>query len=411
MSPSKALDPSTVESEKLRLEFERLDFERARLAIETRLKRREERAQGTKSIKGTLTNPLVLAIAGGSLTLLTSIVTNYLTTTANRDADLRRAEQTRDSDSRALQSELIKTFLKTQDSKTARDNLTFLIESGLIPDHETRISKYLADNKSIPKITESKAVPASVPPLPALNMGPLPASRADGEVLGVSLHLGTSRVDPNAYGGWDGPLQGAVPDANAMQGLAGSLGYHTNILVDALARADYLLSTLGTLSATLRSGDTLLLTMSGHGGQVPDLTGAEPDNRQETWVLFDKEIHASELYEQFASFKPGVIIIVIQDSSYPSVFRRPPKMPELSAQLLVLAGSKENQLAMDGERQGKFTETLLAVWDKGKFSGSYGSFVDAIRGKMPGDQTPQLYVYGPDASVAARKPFILKAPK
>ena len=363
-------------------------------------------------MKGTLSNPLMLAIAGGSLTLLTSILTNYFTASANREADQRRALYTRETDARALQSELIKTFLKTQDSKTARDNLTFLIESGLIPDHEKRITEYLAKNKqAIPKITESKTATASVPPLPPLNTGPTTTSRADGESLGVSLHLGTNRLDPNAYGGWDGSLRSAVPDANAMQGLAGSLGYQTNILVDALARTDYLLGALGSLSATLRSGDTLLLTMSGHGSQVPDLTGAEPDKRQETWILFDKEIHASELYGQFASFKTGVVIIVIQDSSYPAVFRRPPKMPELSAQLLVLAGAKETQVAMDGEQQGKFTETLLAVWDNGKFSGNYTSFAQAIQKKMPENQTPQLYLYGPDTSVALRKPFTLAAPK
>ncbi|MEY2518582.1 MAG: metacaspase [Verrucomicrobiota bacterium] len=350
----------------------------------------------------------MLAIAGGSLTLLTSILTNYFTASANREADERRALYTRETDSRALQSELIKTFLKTQDSKTARDNLTFLIESGLIPDHEKRITEYLAKNKqAIPKITEAKTPTASVPPLPPLNLGPTGTSRVDGNSLGVSLHLGTSRLDPNAYGGWDGALQGAVPDANAMQGLAGSLGYQTNIFVDTLARRDYLLSALGTLSATLRSGDTLLLTMSGHGAQVPDLTGAEPDKRQETWVLFDREILASELYGQFASFKTGVIIIVVQDSAFPAVFRRPPKMPELSAQLIVLAGSKENQMAADGIQHGKFTETLLAVWDNGKFSGNYTSFVQAIQKKMPEDQVPQLYVYGPDTSAASRKPFAL----
>jgi hypothetical protein len=405
-TPSAESSPlkNEVESERLKLEVKRLAFERTKLAIETRQQRRGERARGTKSLKESLSNPLVLAIAGGSLTLITSIVTNYLTATGNREADERRATYTRDAESRSLQSELIKAFLRTQDSKTARDNLTFLIESGLIPDHEKRITEYLAKNtKTIPKITDTAPVPTTLPPRPALKVGP----RNNDEVLGVSLHLGTNRLDPSAYGGWDGELRGAVPDANSMQQLAASLGYNTNILIDALARSDYFLSALDTISATLRAGDTLFLTMSGHGGQKPDVTAAEPDKLEDSWVLFDREVPAMEVYERFTRFKAGVTIIVVQDASHPCVFRHPPKMPDLSAHLIVFAGAKEDQLAMDGERQGKFTECLLQTWNEGKFSGNYTTFLETVVKKMPKQQIPQLYIYSADKSVGMRKPFAL----
>lgn len=399
-----SISKDQIEAEKLKLEFRRLAFDRTKLAIETRHKRREDRAHSTKSLKESLSNPLILAIVGGALTLFTSIITNYLTGTANREADERRASQSREAESRNLQSELIKTFLRTQDSKTARDNLTFLIESGLIPDHEKRISEYLAKNtKTIPKISETASIPSTLPPRPALNVG----TRKNDEALGVSLHLGTNRLDPNAYGGWDGAILGAVPDANSMERLAKALGYHTNVLIDALVRSDYFLSALDTLSTTLRSGDTLLVTMSGHGSQEPDVSGAEPDKREETWVLFDRQVAAREIYERFTRFKAGVTIIVVQDASHPSVFRRPPKMPEISAHLVVLAGAKEDQFAMDGTRQGRFTESLLKTWDDGKFAGSYTTFIEAVRKSMPQEQTPQLFIYSSDKSVGSRKPFAL----
>ncbi len=381
----------------------KLRLERTKLAIETRLKRRELNANPEKTWRAALSNPLVLAIVGGSLTLLTSMVTNFLTANATRDADERRASQTREGEARALQSELIKTFLKTQDSKIARDNLTFLIESGLIPDHEKRIKEYLASNqKAIPKLSESAAPQQVYPPCAPVDMGP--AEDGNG-VIGVSIHLGTNRVNPNSYGGWEGPLQAPVADAKAMQKLAAALGYRTNLHIDALVRSDCLASALALAASRLRSGDSLLLTMSGHGGQIPDTSGVEEDKKLETWVLFDKQVDANELYYMFAKFKAGVTVIVVVDADHGAVYRRPKGAGELTATVVALVAAKENQTALDGAQNGAFTEALLKAWNNGKFSGDYAGLIAAVRREMPESQSPQLYVFGANPQAQTLKPF------
>lgn len=394
------------------IELGNIKLERSKLALDVRIKRRELDAHHSKTWRQALANPLMLAIVGGSLTLLTSIVTNYLTASATRDADERKGMQAREAEARALQSDLIKTFLKTPDSKTARDNLTFLIESGLIPDHEKRIKEYLASNsKTIPKLGDGSAPAAPYPPCPVIDLGK-EASAGDRESLGVSLHFATNRVDPNSYGGWDAQLPNTVSDANAMQRLAAKLGYHTNILSDATSRSDCLASALTVLSAQLKAGDSLLLTLSGHGGQIPDISGNEPDNRLETWALYDKQVDANELYARLAHFSSGVTVIVVEDASHAAVLRPPKGASAASPQVFVLAGTQEDQVAMDAENRGNgaFTAALLSAWNDGKFKGSYHDLINAIQAKLPSTQKPQLYAYGPRSTDKSLQPFRIVSP-
>ena len=46
----------------------------------------------------------------------------------------------------------------------------------------------------------------------------------------------------------------------------------------------------------LKPGDLFFLTYSGHGGQVPDVTGDEDDKQDETWCLYDGQLIDDELY-------------------------------------------------------------------------------------------------------------------
>ena len=43
-------------------------------------------------------------------------------------------------------------------------------------------------------------------------------------------------------------------------------------------------------AAALDAGDFLFLTYSGHGRQIADLTGDEPDSLDGTWCLYDTEL-------------------------------------------------------------------------------------------------------------------------
>jgi hypothetical protein len=84
--------------------------------------------------KALLANPLSVAVAGGILTLMTSIVTSFLTARANLEAEQERAVFTRQSAQQALQADLIKKFVDGP-PEIVRGNLHFLADTGLIPDY------------------------------------------------------------------------------------------------------------------------------------------------------------------------------------------------------------------------------------------------------------------------------------
>jgi V8-like Glu-specific endopeptidase len=148
-----------LERERLSLERERLRVERQKLALEFRLKRRELGERGDKSWKELLANPLMLAIAGGFLTLMTTIVTTSYSANESRKAETLRAELARESAKQALQAELIKKFVESPKTET-RENLRFLVDAGLLPDYASNITTYLDKNP-----TAAPAVGGLVPPI------------------------------------------------------------------------------------------------------------------------------------------------------------------------------------------------------------------------------------------------------
>ena len=139
---------------------------------------------------------------------------------------------------------------------------------------------------------------------------------------GTSIHIGLNRVDPVHYGGWDGQLTACEFDAKDMRAIAHAQGFTTHMLLTTAARAGAVAKAMTQAAATLLGGDMLLLTYSGHGGQVPDTNHDEADRQDETWVLYDRELVDDELYSLWARFKPGVRIVVISDSCHSGTVAR-----------------------------------------------------------------------------------------
>ncbi len=95
---------------------------------------------------------------------------------------------------------------------------------------------------------------------------------------GMSLHIGLNHVDPNHYQGWDGQLKGCEKDAKDMAAIARKQKFAASILLNEQATADAVKVAISTVAGQLKSGDTFLLTYSGHGGQVPDTNGDETED-------------------------------------------------------------------------------------------------------------------------------------
>jgi hypothetical protein len=275
-------------------------------------------------------------------------------------------------------------------------------------------------------------------------------SKTKGRLMpvGASIHIGLNAVDPKHYSGWDGQLTACEFDANDMQALAKTQGF-TKVTKRLTKRAtrNRVLADIKAAAAKLKRNDIFFLTYSGHGGQVPN-TGNdfEPDGYDETWCLYDGELIDDELYAALKEFASGVRIFVLSDSCHSgTVLRaahfnalgvtpvRPRMMPRdialrvymdhekfydnlqqrrssprkrMRATALLISGCQDNQTSADGDRNGLFTETLLAVWKNGKFKGDYHGFHESIVKLMPPTQSPNYFTIGPaNHPFQEQKPF------
>ena len=166
----------------------------------------------------------------------------------------------------------------------------------------------------------------------ALTAGTSPSPTPEGNggpttgVQAMSLHIGMNRVDPAKYGGWDGVLTGCERDAQTMAAIARGEGFTPRNLFAPQATAEAILGEIQRAARALRSGDIFLLTYAGHGGQVSDPTGEESDQKDETWVAFDRQIIDDELWQALSEFRDGVNIVMASDSCHSGSVNR--YMPE-----------------------------------------------------------------------------------
>lgn len=140
----------------------------------------------------------------------------------------------------------------------------------------------------------------------------------------VSLHIGVNRVDPAGYGGWSGPLSGCEADAETMESIARAEGLAVNTLRTAQATSHNVLGSIAQIAGALQAGDFFLLTYAGHGGQMPNDNGGDPeaDSMDETWCLYDRQLLDDEIEAALAAFQRGVNVVLLSDSCHSgSVYR------------------------------------------------------------------------------------------
>ena len=296
-----------------------------------------------------------------------------------------------------------------------------------------------------------------------------PSTKAPRKPRAVSLHIRLNLVDPKHYGGWSGPLAACEADAKDMAAIAKAQGMASTLLLTKAGTRKAVLAALRGAAAKLTQGDLFFVTYSGHGGQVADVSGDEPDKQDETWCLYDGQLIDDELYFELGKFAPGVRILVLSDSCHSGTVTRarpeppPPGMrsklmpvevglrvyaqhqafydglqttvaaaagkapiadPDavlstLSVQgsritaitktfraaAILISGCQDNQVSLDGDHNGAFTGRLREVWNNGRYQGNYARFHATIKAGMPASQTPNLFLLGDAAAFVAQAPF------
>ena len=135
-------------------------------------------------------------------------------------------------------------------------------------------------------------------------------------IRGISLHIGLNSVDPRHYAGWSGDLMACEFDAEDMAALATAQGLKPTVLLTRKATRANVLKAVRAAAKTLRDGDLFFVSYSGHGGQIHDSSGDEPDAKDETWCLFDSELIDDEVFNELSAFREGVRVIVLSDSCH-----------------------------------------------------------------------------------------------
>lgn len=244
------------------------------------------------------------------------------------------------------------------------------------------------------------------------------------------MHIGVNHVDQNHYGGLSN-LKAAVNDAETMQAFAVKFGYERrHVLRNEEATSHAVLTTLGEWSKELNAGDILMLSYSGHGGQIDDPQFHTPDDNgpDETWCLYDRQLIDDELFDTFLQFRDGVRILVVSDSChsgtvtkvlendavddaiasalqkledsgmlrtkemrdnkpyeqyYAAVYQpilnrlkqeaATRRRSQMGASVKLFAACQDNQKAYDGQQNGRFTAMLKQMIDTGKVNKSTSS--------------------------------------
>lgn len=285
---------------------------------------------------------------------------------------------------------------------------------------------------------------------------------------GLSLHIGLNDFDRTSpdYEGVSAPvLKNPIADANSMEALAKARGFSTLLLTGdkgEAATSDRVLGEIAKAAEELEPGDLFFLTYAGHGAQVPDQNGDEPDHLDETWVLWDRMVIDDELNRLLQTFKAGVRVAALSDSCHsqsvlremylpssladdyakrdldmqlpdapparmltdeqkaadlflsrhPDIAASPaPRSVDLAATVILLSGCQDNQTSSDGANHGLFTQTLLDVWGdpaNPSFTGNYRSLLAAVVARMPPQQTPGFLEMGAaDPDFEGQQPFTI----
>ena len=252
---------------------------------------------------------------------------------------------------------------------------------------------------------------------------------------GYAMAIGLNHFSARTYGN-EGKLQGCVHDATDMINIAKTQGFQTApLLLNEDATRDKVVAAIRTAKSKLKSGDTFVLSYSGHGAQSYDTNGDErDDHRDETWCLYDGMMTDDKLAQLWSEFADGVRILVFSDSCFSGTvikaynedgtinkdadpltkalpedllteLRNRPENLSLdlripdeitsksrtSAAVVLISGCDDDQKSQDGNRNGRFTGALRNIWGNGAFHGSLGKFHEDIKNSInDSNQTPNF---------------------
>jgi len=259
---------------------------------------------------------------------------------------------------------------------------------------------------------------------------------------GISIHIGVNHPE-----GMYEPLSTSEDTAWKLAELAFQAGYRAiHLLRGDEATRESVGALLFDAGRTLRCGETLFVTFSGHGSPVRNAGGNAPAGYDERWCLHDADLVDDELAKFWRKLPRGARALVVADCCFAAGTLRkghlpmawdgaepypewsedasrgvkqfhpaasvtaPRKDDGIGASVLLLAATSKQQKAQEGLYAGH----LLDVWAGGNFRGSFSELHEAVRQRVlreKQDQEPQLLMLGaPDDRFPQQMAFHLDRP-
>lgn len=216
--------------------------------------------------------------------------------------------------------------------------------------------------------------------------------------------VGLTKVDVEAYYGWDGDCPGCDLDAKRISSIARRAGVDNILLRNEQATRENFANAFTDVSSKLMPEDLFFAYYSGHGGQVPDLNGDEVDGKDETLCLWNGELVDDDIALLIKKIPAGVRCFIITDccnsgSNLRARTRRPSTPlnitravpPTFNNQLIHFAGCGDGRYSYGSELGGVFTNALLKTYRRGI---TYKKWFKRARAMMPRNQVPVYTEYG-----------------
>jgi hypothetical protein len=186
------------------------------------------------------------------------------------------------------------------------------------------------------------------------------------------LHMGLNYIDPKAYRGWNGELFGCQADAENLNRYMEELGWPpAAVWRDGECTTERLRNWFTSAAAEAKRGDRVFVSYSGHGSQVKDRNGDEPDKLDETLCMWNKQLTDDQIRFLLTRFRPGVRVMMFIDACHSqSVTRaRGPisatkelaidERANCKQSIVTWAAAMDAQTAGDLEAGGVFTTNVL----------------------------------------------------
>lgn len=233
-----------------------------------------------------------------------------------------------------------------------------------------------------------------------------PASISTDTVKKAAICIGLTKVNPVAYGNWDGDCPGCDVDAHGMYRMFATNGYESIMLLNSDATWDNIKMAVVNATQGFGKKDILVVMMSGHGGQIQDDNGDEADGLDETICLWDGQVRDDNVLKFIETLPPCRIVLINDQCHSEGNFRSMArgitraftlgyfgkriaaplfKKTSWSGEIIQLAGCREANYSYGSESGGTWTQSLLR---KTSMSITWRSWFDSGKLLMPSSQVP-----------------------